>query len=125
MTAERCMCGATDCRQCYPSQWDFPESKIAQEQWDDALNEVVQTVLEYGQYPVNGRAKFDLYEFLLEHRDPSFALEMYVASLSDDEQSLDTRRMHERTTVTRMLKEHLIDSEIVFDLAEQIARDNA
>jgi hypothetical protein len=124
MSAERCVCGATDCRQCYPSQWDFPESKIAQEQWDDALNEVVQTILEYGQYPVNGRAIFSLYEFLLEHRDPSFALEMLVSSLSDDEESLDKRRMRERETVTQMLKDHLVDTEIVFNLAEQIALEN-
>ena len=124
MVAERCACGATDCRQCYPSQWDFPESKIAQEQWDDALNEVVQTILEYGQYPVNGRAMFSLYEFLLEHRDPSFALEMLVSSLSDDEESLDKRRMRERETVTQMLKDHLVDTEIVFNLAEQIALEN-
>ena len=38
-----------------------------------ALESVIECIMEDGQYPKNGRAQFDLYEYLLDNRDPSYA----------------------------------------------------
>ena len=84
-----------------------------------ALESVIETIFEYGQYPKNGRAQFDLYEYLLENRDPSYAAEMYVASLSDNESALQVRRDRERKTVEAMLVEHLTGSDMVADYAAE------
>jgi hypothetical protein len=67
------------------------------------------------------RSKFDLYEFLLEHRDPSYAMEMYVASMSSNTRALKDRIERERNTVEAMLIEHLKDSDLVADLAAEYA----
>lgn len=82
-----------------------------------ALDEVVETILAHGQYPAKGRAKFDLYEFLLENRDPSYMLEMYVASMSDT-LVFEDRIERERKIVTMMLEKHLRNSELVAEYAE-------
>ena len=91
---------------------------------NQALNEIIEIIFYEGQYPKLGRAKFSLYEFLLENRDPSFCLEMYIATLSDDDEYLNKRRMYERKVVTELLKKHLQGSEMVIELAEKIAKDN-
>ena len=113
MTAERCMCGATDCPRCYPG--NRPEPTDRHLQW--ALEEVVDTITDYGQWPANGRPQFDLYDFLLENRDPSFAWEMYVASFSSNTEAFAERIEREHKKVKVMLEDHLIDSDIVYDLA--------
>ena len=113
MTAERCMCGATDCPRCYPG--NRPEPTDRHLQW--ALEEVVEVVLDYGQWPANGRAQFSLYDFLLNERDPSFAWEMYVASFSSNTEAFAERIEREHKKVKVMLEDHLIDSDIVYDLA--------
>ena len=87
-----------------------------------ALESVIETIFEYGQYPKNGRAQFDLYDYLLD-RDPSYAAEMYVAALSDNEYALQVRRDRERKTVEAMLIEHLRDSHWVADLAAEYAEE--
>jgi len=84
-----------------------------------ALESVIECIMDYGKYPAKGRVQFDLYEFLLENRDPSFMLEMYVNSLSmNQEWALETRRDRERKTVTEMLEKHLTGSTIVAEAAE-------
>ena len=90
-----------------------------------ALESVIETIFEYGQYPKNGRAQFDLYDYLLDNRDPSYAAEMYVASLSNNESALQVRRDRERKTVEAMLVEHLRDSHWVADLAAEYAAEDA
>ena len=82
-----------------------------------ALEEVVECVLDHGQWPQKGRAKFDLYEFLLEERDPSYALEMYVASMSNKTDAFADRIERERKSVEKMLLDHLQDSDMVRDHA--------
>ena len=86
-------------------------------QLEVALEEVVECVLDHGQWPQKGRAKFDLYEFLLEERDPSYALEMYVASMSNKTDAFADRIERERASVEAMLLDHLQDSDIVRDHA--------
>ena len=113
MSTEPCMCGATDCPRCYPGNRPEPSDHYI----DVALETVVEVVLEYGQWPANGRAQFSLYDFLLNERDPSFAWEMYVASFSSNTEAFADRIEREHKKVKVMLEDHLIDSDIVYDLA--------
>ena len=121
MTPERCMCGATDCPRCYPSTWNALEP--TERHYELALEEIVETILNYGQWPMKGRPKFDLYDFILEHRDTSFLVEMYVASLSSNAQAFEDKLERERRNVEELLIAHLRDSDIVQDLADENAAE--
>jgi hypothetical protein len=121
MTAERCMCGATDCAVCGPLQ-GYSLKQPTQRHYELALDEIVDSILEYGQWPKNGRAQFDLYDYLMD-RDPSYAAEMYVASMSSNLHALQVRRDRERKTVEAMLIKHLQDSHWVADLAAEYAEE--
>jgi len=116
------MCGATDCAICGPLQ-GYSLKRPTPRHYELALDEVVDSILEYGQWPKSGRAQFDLYDFLDEHRDPSYAAEMYVASLSSNDTALANRRDRERKTVEAMLIKHLQDSHWIADLAADYAAD--
>jgi hypothetical protein len=116
------MCGATDCLICGPLQ-GYSLKQPTQRHYELALDEVVGNILEYGQWPKNGRAQFDLYDYLDEHRDPSYAAEMYVASMSSNDTALKNRRDRERKTVTEMLRNHLAESDFVADLAAEYAEE--
>lgn len=83
-----------------------------------ALESVIECIMDYGKYPAKGRVQFDLYEFLFENRDPSFMLEMYVASMSSNTEAFADRIERERATVTEMLEKHLRNSELVAEYAE-------
>ena len=83
-----------------------------------ALESVIEIILDHGQYPAKGRAKFDLYEFLLEERDLSNAYELYIASMSSNTRAFEDRIERERATVTQMLEKHLRNSELVAEYAE-------
>jgi hypothetical protein len=83
-----------------------------------ALESVIEIILDHGQYPAKGRAKFDLYEWMLEERDLSFAYEMYIASMSSNTRAFEDRIERERATVTEMLEKHLRNSELVAEYAE-------
>ena len=84
-----------------------------------ALEDVVETILDHGKYPAKGRVLFDLYEFLLENRDPSYMLEMYTASMSSNTRAFEDRIERERATVTEMLEKHLRNSDLVADYAAE------
>ena len=86
-----------------------------------ALESVIEIILDHGKYPAKGRVLFDLYEFLLEERDPSYALEMYVASMSSNTRAFEDRIERERKTVTEMLEKHLRNSDLVSDYAAEYA----
>ena len=120
MTAERCMCGATDCPRCYPETWNALEP--TERHYELALEEIVECVLNHGQWPRKGRSRFDLYDFLLD-RDTSFLLEMYVLAISSNTQSFEDRIDRERKHVEELLIAHLRDSDIVQDLAEENAAE--
>ena len=92
--------------------------EITKRDMELALEVVVETILDHGQYPAKGRAKFDLYEFLLEERDLSYAYEMYIASMSSNTRAFEDRIERERATVTEMLKKHLRNSDLVAEYAE-------
>ena len=84
-----------------------------------ALESVIEIILDHGKYPAKGRVLFDLYEFLLENRDPSYAHEMYVASMSSNTRAFEDRIERERATVTEMLEKHLRNSDLVADYAAE------
>jgi hypothetical protein len=86
-----------------------------------ALESVIEIILDHGKYPAKGRVLFDLYEFLLEERDSSYALEMYVASMSNKTEAFADRIERERATVTEMLEKHLRNSALVADYAAECA----
>ena len=120
MNAERCMCGATDCPRCYPNQPAKPTAR----HYELALESVVETVMNHGQWPHKGKAEFDLYEFLLDERDSSYMLEMYVASMSSNKYAFTDRIERERNTVQEMLEKHFKDSHIVAELALEYASES-
>jgi len=131
MVAERCMCGATDCPICGPLQGYSVRNKEFYLDYEEmALEEVVETILDYGQWPrprigkYQSRKEFDLYEWLQEHRDPSYMLEMYVACLCDDNDPLELRRIKERKAIVEMLTAHLRNSDMVAEHAEFLAADD-
>jgi hypothetical protein len=85
------------------------------------LDDVIEIILDHGKYSAKGRVLFDLYEFLLEERDPSYMLEMYVASMSSNTRAFEDRIERERKTVEEMLKKHLRNSDLVSDYAAEWA----
>lgn len=120
MNAARCMCGATDCPRCYPNQPVKPTAR----HYELALECVVETVIDHGQWPYKGKAKFDLYEWLLEERDLSYPYEMYIAAMSSNTRAFEERIVRERKTVIVMLEKHFKDSNIVAELALEYASES-
>lgn len=91
-----------------------------------ALEDVVETVMDCGMWPqpVKGKFKkseFDLYDFLLEERDPSYFLEMYIGCVTGGNVSDRIRR--EQRTIKEMLEKHFKDSDIVNDIAAEYAEE--
>ena len=84
-----------------------------------ALDSIVECILDHGGYPAQGRRQFDLYDFLFDNRDPSYAMEMYVAAMSSDTLSFDIRVERERKLVEAVLFKHLTGSDMVADLAAE------
>jgi len=84
-----------------------------------ALESVIEIILDHGKYPAKGRVLFDLYEFLLEERDLSYAYELYIASMSSNTEAFADRIERERKAVTEMLEKHLRNSDLVSDYAAE------
>ena len=97
--------------------------ELTERELELALEEIVECVLQYGQWPQKGRANFDLYDWLMENRDPSYAWEMYLCSISDNTQALESRIRRERASVEAILLTHLQGSDLVQDLANQRASE--
>jgi len=103
--------------------------EITKREMELALEVVVETILDCSMWPKPQkgkftRSKFDLYDFLLEERDPSYAMEMYVASMSSNTRAFEDRIERERKTVEAMLVKHLTGSDLVADLAAEYAEEN-
>lgn len=95
--------------------------EVTERELELALEEIVECILDHGGYPANGRRQFDLYDWLMENRDPSYAWEMYLCSISDNSNALENRIERERASVEAMLIKHLADSDMVSDLANERA----
>ena len=98
--------------------------ELTERELELALEEIVECVLAYGQWPQKGRAQFDLYDYLTEERDSSYAWEMYLCAISVNSQALENRIRRERASVEAMLTKHLQGSSIVSDLANQRASED-
>ena len=116
---ERCMCGSEDCPRCYPL--NRKRAEVIERDRADALTDIVDEVMDYGRYPRTGRAQVDLYEFVAEHLDTSFAFELVVAVLSTDQTKVQARIDRLYDQVKEMLKKHYIDTDLVEELAQEIA----
>ena len=86
-----------------------------------ALEEIVECILDHGGYPAQGRRQFDLYDFLFDSKDPSYAMEVFIAAMSSDSRAFETRIARERKLVEAVLIKHLTGSEMVGDLAAEYA----
>ena len=89
-----------------------------------ALENVVECIMDHGGYPAQGRRQFDLYDFLYDERDSSYAMEVYIAAMSSNTLALEIRIERERKLVEALLFTHLTGSEIVEDLAAEYAAED-
>ena len=122
MSAERCMCGATDCPRCYPGA--RKQIEVTETDRKHAIEQVVETLMDIGHYPRSGRKELDLYDILLEERDPSFMSELYLAAMSETyEQAFKNRVEKERKEVTAILWVWLKDTDLIEDLAHELANE--
>ena len=104
---------------------DCPVQPTARD-YDLALDLVIETIMTHGMWPEPKRGKFtksqfDLYDFLLENRDPSYFLEMYLGVLTGS--NIWERTQREIKTVEAMLADHFRGSEIVEIVALDISRE--
>lgn len=106
---------------------------------EEARDKIIQTVLEFGQYPqprrvgmfmttgFPGPAKFDLHEFLFDDEekpaiDPVDLQEFFILALNDQSEfgSFHESRRRWEKRVTEMLVKHFTDDH---DLVEEVAAD--
>ena len=120
---ERCNCGATDCPRCYPL--NRKQAAVTERDRADALTEIVEATMDHGRYPSRGRAELDLYEFIADHLDTSYAFELVVAVLSTNKQALQPRIERLYTQVEEMLKSHYADTDLVMEYAQDIANERS
>ena len=120
---ERCMCGAEDCPRCYPL--NRRQATVIERDRADALTDIVEATMDYGRYPSRGRAQVDLYEFIADNLDSSFAYELVVAVLSTNKQALQPRIERLYTQVEQMLKSHYADTDMVMEYAQDIANERS
>ena len=123
MTAERCNCGAEDCPRCYPL--NRKQSAVTERDRADALTDIAEEVMDYGRFPRSGKAQVDLYEFVADNLDSSFAYELAVAVLSTNKQALQPRIERLYTQVDEMLRNHYADTDMVAELAQDIANERS
>jgi len=121
MSIEPCLCGADDCKRCFP--FNRQACKISDNDRADALDAIVEEVLDTGKFPQQGRTEIDLYEFITEELDSSFAYELVVAALGNNKQALGHRieRLHDM--VEAMLKKDIADTDMLEEMAQELADD--
>ena len=120
---ERCNCGAEDCPRCYPL--NRKQSAVTERDRADALTDIVEATMDYGYFPRSGRAQVDLYEFVADNLDTSYAFELVVAVLSTNKQALQPRIERLYTQVEEMLKSHYADTDMVMEYAQDIANERS
>jgi hypothetical protein len=120
---ERCNCGSEDCLRCYPL--NRKQSAVTERDRADALTDIVEEVMDHGRYPSRGRAQVDLYEFIADQLDTSYAFELVVVALGKNNQALGHRIEHLYTKVEQMLKSHYADTDMVMEYAQDIANERS
>ena len=122
MSPEPCLCGATDCPKCYRNA---TSREVSDDDRADALDAIVEEVLDTGKFPQCGRTEVDLYDFVSEELDHSFAFELVVAALGTNKPALEARIERLYDKVQAMLKKHLEDSDCVEEMAQDICDDRS
>ena len=122
-TPERCNCGAEDCPRCYPL--NRKQAAVTESHREQAIEQAVETLMDYGQYPAKGRPQLELYDVLMEERDPVYMNELYIACLSNMRPYLLQERIeNERKAVTAILWAWLKDTDLIDELAQDIANED-
>jgi len=122
-TPEPCLCGAEDCPRCYPL--NRKQAAVTERDRADALTDIVEEVMDSGRYPRSGRAQVDLYDFIADHLDTSYAVELLVAVLSTNKHALQPRIERLYTQVEQMLKSHYADTDMIEEYAQDIANERS
>lgn len=91
------------------------------------MEHVTDTIVLFGRYPRRGRIQFDLYDFMLEKQviDSEDLREYMLLSLGDYSHTgpfEDARDRHTKT-IYKALREHLKDSAMVREKAEEYAEE--
>ena len=120
MTPKPCLCGATDCPKSYGNA---TTREVSYDDRADACEAITEEVLETGKFPQIGRTEVDLYDFVSEELDHSFAFELVVAALGTNKPALEARIERLYDKVQAMLKKHLEDSDCVEEMAQEICDD--
>ena len=97
-----------------------------------ALEDVLDTIMLYGQYPQPSssmrikprRCLFDLMEWIYENRSGEDIRTTYICALVGGTDAVLDAIARDRLEITRELRELLRDSDIVRDLAEELARED-
>lgn len=121
--SEQCMCGSEDCKRCFPYAKRRPNA-------DDlryALQDVIDIIMNEGSWPSEPHCKeFDLYDFLLEKRDPSYMTELYVEAMSSTKpMSFKDRIYKERKAVEELLRIELENTDLVKEYAKDMLDENS
>ena len=121
--AERCNCGSEDCKRCYPL--NRTQTAVTESHREQAIEQAVETLMDYGQYPEKGSARIDLYDILTEERDASYMAELYLAAMSNMHPYLFKERVdRERKALTELLWLWLKDTDLIDELAQDIANED-
>ena len=95
---------------------------------EGALEDVVETIMLFGQYPQpsqrnRSRVQFQLDEYLSDHFwDEESVLGAYEAYLTQFNTAFEDKRMRESERLSESLTEHLRDSAIVREHAIRVAQ---
>ena len=122
MSPERCNCGSEDCHRCYPGR--KLQMRVTESDHEQAIEQVVEILMDHGQYPAKGRKQLDLYDILTEERDPSYMAELYIAAMADNSYLFRERVEKERKAVTELLWLWLKDTDLIDELAQDIANED-
>ena len=123
MSIEPCLCGADDCPRCYPL--NRKQAEVTESHREQAIEQAVETLMDHGQYPAKGRPQLELYDVLMEERDPVYMNELYIACLSNMRPYLLQERIeNERKAVTAILWAWLKGTDLIDELAQDIANED-
>jgi hypothetical protein len=119
---ERCNCGSEDCPRCYPL--NRKQAEVTESHRELAIEQAVETLMDHGQYPAKGRKQLDLYDILTEERDASYMAELYLSAMSMHTYLFKERVEKERKAVTQLLWLWLKDTDLINELAQDIANED-
>ena len=92
---------------------------------EQAMEVAVETLMDYGQYPAKGRPDLELYDILMEERDPVYMTEFYIAAMSHITPYLLRERIdNERKAVETILWAWLKGTDLIDELAQDIANED-